>query len=350
MNTFLIGMADYYAEDVPAAESEEEVLEVIPRQSMDADNVLRDSSDADSDSDLDKLLIEEDVSESAARAKANAQELETRLRNRLIYKGHENSDARLRNRLFRLKMLEDEFKSLRAEIHADTEGKNDYLTSNVDRLVDEIAQVKIDDEDWMNYWNQKFAALDADVDSDPVVKTVTSPKKTPTSVKPLDVATIGQIDTRLGKLESQFAHISSTSSKLSIQDTIDDLYRKTNVLLDSGGSIDAVETRVRALLDNCEKLSQKSKHLPPPSLTEEKLIHLYKRTEQLPKSEIVIPMIYERLKSVNGIVMQGANKVAFLSNLEDQFERMDTQLDEWDQKLEALEAKLDQLEKCKAKK
>lgn len=324
-------MGDYYTEDIPVDDDEEEILELLPISNT--KHVSDTRIDLIDDDTSDDLVIEEDAFETAKKAKLHMHELERTLKNKSLYKSHDlNEESKLRNRLFRLKMLENELKSLKSEIDNDTKGKNNYLTDSIDKLSEDITQVKINDDNWINHWNDKFNRLE-------INQIEIKNSSTNATEKCIDESIV-KFDSRLGVLESHFSKISSTSSTLSLQDTIEDLYRKTNIILDNGGTIGDVQLKITKLLDDCEEISKKMKHSPPISLTDEKILKLYQRIEQIPKFESIIPMIYQRLKSINSITMKGVNSITFLNELEDKFNKIEKQIDIWDSKLDSLETQL----------
>lgn len=344
-------MGDYYTEDIPVDENEEEIMEIIPPVKHLVDEKMIDVT-LNGGIDDDNLVIEEDTFEMAKKAKLHINELEKTLRNKVLYKGDEmNAESKLRNRLFKLKMLESELKSLKFEIDNDIEGKNDYLTNSIDQLTNEISQVKINDDNWINYWNDKFKQLNDNTQikfDTTIITNDDDDDKQQLNQQNINES-ITKFDSRLGELEIQFSNLSSISTDLSLHDIIDDLYRKTNIILDNGGTIDEVQLKITKLLDNCEEISNKlMKHQKqqqqPISLTDEKILKLYQRIEQMPKFERVIPMIYQRLKSINEIVLKGANSIIFLNNLENQFNKIEIQIENWDSKLTQLELQLEENE------
>lgn len=330
---------DYYTEEIPADEDEDEVLEYIPPRKSELlkDEQLSRAKDASSlHSNTNGVLIEEDASITIPRAREHLTELENTLKNRLLYKGRVREDPKdkLNERLLKFQLLQRELTSLKREIDLDIEGKNEELVKSVDGLIDQFADVKITDSKWITYWNDKFNEM-----SNQTNETVAISRADKTTDAEAQLVT--NFDSRVGELELNYAQLSASSSAISLKDIIDDLYRKVDLIIKDGDgeSINEIESKFSKMLDQYED-SVKNRRNETDNLSDYKLMKLYERVQEIPKFDKIIPMIYQRLKSINSIVLQTSNSNQFLNELNLKLDQIENQIDKWDSKLEELIKKI----------
>ena len=352
---------DYYSENVPVFENEPEVLESLPT----ADNSIYFENKI-SEGQLDPgLVIEENTQ---AKLKSLSSDFETKVKEQLLYnftnntaaKGffkkvnNQSSDARNKNRILKFTMLENELRSLMVEIDTDTESMDLSLKKKVDGLIRDIDSFKLGKPNtFLSYWEEKLyetAAKENGVKDEKVSKAIDR-KEEKNEVKHIfksktdDSDSIFlELESRISKLEDSLGYEPSQGITPSIQDTIEDLYTRVNLILDGGENLSSVEAEVLRLISNCETYIKDSKRIRDKSeivpLTDRKLCLLYDKVKTLPDFESLLGKIVDRFNSLNDLIVGTANSVNFLQGLEKELSTMENRLDAWDDRIDLFNSQL----------
>lgn len=351
--------ADYYSEDVPVFENEPEVLESFPT----ADNNIY-SQNKISEGQFDPgLVIEEDTQ---VRLKSLSKDFEAKVKEQLLYNftnntaaksfrkkvNNQSSDARKNNRILKFTMLENELRSLMVEIDNDTESVDLNLKKKVDGLVNDIDHFKLGRPNtFLGYWEEKLnetrARENIDIkdwkegnEKEQKENKIGNPKKI---TKDSDSIAL-ELESRISRLEDSVGYEPSQSMTPTIQDTIEDLYTRVNLILDGGENLNSVETEVLKLIDNCETYIKDSKRVKDKSeivpLTDRKLCLLYDKVKTLPDFASLLGKIVDRFSSLNDLIVGTANSVSFLQGLEKELSTMESRLDVWDEKIDLFSSQL----------
>ncbi|GAV28404.1 hypothetical protein PMKS-001875 [Pichia membranifaciens] len=355
---------DYYSENVPVFENEPEVLESFPT----ADNGIYLENQTSEEQIDPGLVIEENTQ---VKLKSLSSDFETKVKQQLLYnftnntaaKGflkkvnNQSSDARNKNRMLKFTMLENELRSLMVEIETDAESMDVTLKKKVDGLIRDIDSFKLGKPDtFLGYWEEKLyetAAKENVGIKDEKASNAIDRKEEKNEVKHNyksktdDSDSIFlELESRISKLEDSLGYESSQGITPSIQDTIEDLYTRVNLILDGGENLSSVETEVLRLISNCETYIKDSKRIRDKSeivpLTDRKLCLLYDKVKALPDFASLLGKIVDRFNSLNDLIVGTANSVNFLQGLEKELCTMENRLDEWDDRIDLFNSQLAQ--------
>lgn len=346
---------DYYSEDVPALADEEQVLESFPDLSVNANSRTRVFSDIDEN--VDGLIIETD---SLQRSKAKNADFESKIKDRLLYtlENHDNIhrikdnlpslELKKRNRILRFTMLENELRALMIEIEQDEQDSELPLKKKIDSLVRDIDAFKLNrgKQTFLDYWEGKLSVVNPPDITQDVNLSVNMEHNENDNDNANDSSTLfSEYDSRISELEGKLGYISPYDNTPSLQDSINDLYTRTNLILDGGNGVKEVESEILALINNCETYIKDSKRIKDKSeiipLTDKKLCLLYNKVKKLPEFEGLLDRIIERFKSLNEIIISTSSTVNFMNGLGREMQNIESRLDHWDQKLDHLESQLE---------
>lgn len=342
-------MSDYYTECIPVASDEEEVLKLSPEIKV---QELLDVKDEDDLllSNVQHLIIEEDPVQSQLNTREQAVHLESVFKNQILYNSKKvttilNDEDKRRKRLIKLKLLESEIKHLKFEIDSDKDAKDDILTKNVDQMMKEITSINddVNNGGWIRYWKDKLlnVKLENKIESSNVQQDQNE-FIIQNENSMADEKFVLNMDQRLGKIENVLQAITSATNTLSFEDAINDLYRRTNLILEFGSNAEEVENKIVILINKYEdiikKVSRKDlSEVDIEQLLDANLANLKQKLQKKPQYGYLTPLVLTRLKNINGIVMKTAEAINFMNGLDSQLNAMELQMSSWSQKLDKLE-------------
>ncbi|KAF6007480.1 hypothetical protein HII12_004642 [Brettanomyces bruxellensis] len=138
---------------------------------------------------------------------------------------------------------------------------------------------------------------------------------------------------------------SSDSDHLTIQDEIDDLYRRINLIFNSKKLTDDAQDRFKKASDSLQKYKQKKGSIDGPKLDDfvpasDRRIHLiFKRLQRVETYETAIPLLIGRLRAMNSIVSETSGTINFMKNLDSELSKTEMEVIKWNTKLDDLERK-----------
>ena len=347
---------DYYSQDVPAAKDEPEVLESLPVVN---DPGLGETTNKEEQADPD-FVIEEDTQ---VHLKSIHSDFESKVKAQLLYnftnnvanKGFrktpdsQSSEVRKKNRLLKFTMLESELRALMVEMDNDSENTDLSLKKKIDQLVSDIECFKLGKKKtFLDYWDKKLTEQAPTKERDDIEDE--SEKEKMITLEPLSTSNepdtmLLELESRISNLESILGFEPSQGNAPSIQDSIEDLYTRVNLVLDGGSSLKSIEDELNKLITNCEIYIKDSKRIRDKSeiipLTDKKLCHLYEKVKSVPDFPSFLEVLLERFKFLNQLIMRASASVNFLQGLEGEFSNIEHRLDSWDQNIDVLSAQLD---------
>lgn len=291
---------DYYAQDVSAVESEDEILEVDPVL-VRTDIMVEEPNE---------LIDDTEVATMDSRAA-----FEKELMQRIGKRQQTGSSARAE----RLARIRRELEEL----------EDDDEVQELTRKVDLLGSKFIEE------WKQRLA------ESAKAVRSV-EPAEDEHGVKKLEHSSGNEIDpakvdSRLNALEEKVGFDGS------LQDMINDIYRRVNIAL-SEESSEEVQARVDLMASNVEKLLKCTRRVDDEQLekivplTDRKINQVYERLQRMPEFESVLPLVIGRLKLINKLVTDTAANVSLVQGMEQTLTRIEQQVDGWLVKLDEMEA------------
>lgn len=336
-------VADYYSQEVSNLDDEEEILESLPvSNASNAGGV-----DENIDSTNQDIVIEQD---NIPKLKNLNDDFQLKIKNKMLYsrasgfhtrdKDQENIRA---NRLLRFTFLENELRALMLDIEQDSNESQSELRTKIDMLVNDIDTFKLrnGNDTFMTYWNNKLASMSLAAPSE---MTHTTPAEHTSLGPELAVQKLyTNLESRISTLEDKIG-LKVVENSQSVQDSIDDLYTRVNLLLNGNENIREINDEIVKLIDNCELYLKNSRNVKDLSeivpLTDKKLCYLYDRMKKLPDFEILLDKIIKRFKSLNELILQTSNTVRFMNDLESELSNMDSKLNSWNERLDHFESQL----------
>jgi hypothetical protein len=328
---------DYYSENVPVSNDEQEVFESFP--------VRKSQNNPIKNEDLHNpgIIIEED--NNSNKLKLTNDDFQSKLKNKIIFSNplidKDNKDLVRRNRLLKFKILENELRSLMNEITQDDESSEQPLREKIDILINDMNSFKLKNktDTFIDYWDDQLQKIN-------VANEKHMLSSSPSSIREINPSSSNflGLESRVSTLENILGPSPSPSNDLSIQDTIDDLYTRINLIVDGGTNIKSIESEITKLIENCELFYQNSKKIKSASeivpLTDKKICLLYEKVKQLPDFEKFSDKLIKRFKSLNNLIIDTSNTVQFMQGLENELTNIELRLDDWDIKLDKLELQI----------
>ncbi|GMG36881.1 unnamed protein product [Ambrosiozyma monospora] len=159
------------------------------------------------------------------------------------------------------------------------------------------------------------------------------------------------MDNRLNKLESQIGTFSesSDSNNMTLEAIVNDIYRRLNLLADPTNTTAEVKDQLdqlmhnsNAYIKNMNRIKQlessfDQSHITP--LTDRKINFVYDKLSQLPDFAEMLPLVLNRLKVIDNIVVRMNETVNNHAGLVSELDKMERKIGEWGGKLDLLEKK-----------
>lgn len=339
---------DYYCENIPVTIDEEEIIELLPISKPSFESSIQNN-----DLTNNNLIIETET-DILGKCKSDSIDFETKIKNNLLFKHTLNTktyesssdlEMKKKNRFLRFMMLENELRALMIEIDNDKEDDEKPLRDKIDVLIGDVENFKISEnkDNFIHYWENKLNNVKSNGSDHREVSNKNIKKETANQA--ITTNREYDLESRITNLERQMGSVPLTSSTPSLTDIIQDLYTRTNLILDGGDSVKNIETEILKQIENCEIYIKNSKRIKDKSeivpLTDKKLCLLYEKVKKLPDFSDLLKTLIERFQYLNDLIINTSNTVSFMNGLESELNTIEAKLDSWDSKLSDLETQLD---------
>ncbi|QPG74405.1 hypothetical protein FOA43_001734 [Brettanomyces nanus] len=297
---------DYYSEDIPPPEDESEILECEPIV-----------TEKEKTNGLIKRIEDEGVSEKNIEAIDDTEvvTIESRraFENQLI-RSIENIDF-ARNRGYHVESK----KSTRAETlirirneireleMSDGEGDKESETE-LKELKKRVEKLSLGKNKIIETWKEALKGRSIDEREEEVNgEREIEPKES-------DLENIGELDLRLKELEEKVG-IGDYDDGLTLQDAVNDLYRRVNLTMRDGIGLEETRKEFGALSENLEEYLKRSRQLEEREkaeivpLTDQKIIRVYERLRSMPELDKVVPLMVKRLQATNKLVLEASGSM-----------------------------------------
>lgn len=334
--------SDYYSADIPACETEPEILESFP--------TIPTSTELQTDSEIDNDLGLVTDDNPTSRIKSLQGDFETKLKDQLLFsfsnrdtskKSSNNSlEFQKKNKLLKFSMLENELRALMIEIGSDANSEESMLKTKVETLVKDVADFKMAKQNtFLDSWDSRLSQIERNVTTKNTPSNIElSNNSNPRSSQDLSFL---EMDFKIANLEKSIGYEQYDVSVPSLQTRIDDLYTRVNLILDGGSNLKNVEKDINLLIDNCELYLKNSKRIRDKSeivpLTDKKLCVLYDKIKGLPDVAFLLDSIITRFKNLNELILETTTTVNFMCGLKSELSNIESRLDDWNEKIAILE-------------
>lgn len=363
--------SDFYSEDVPPPKDEEEILEFEPIESTDevvsasktvGEENERGNTENNDNSDANNIQIDSTEVATIESREAFEQELVRNLdqvdfsRNRGYNVDTVGSTRSQIISKIRSELLELELGS-----------QNDENTEEDDKeilrtLKSRLKKISLGESRFVREWRKEIPKYDSGLLFDQKEYEIPEGEEEEnSSTASYSMISEGdllkkkeQVETRLLDIENRLKGMEeliggsidpsdiNATEQLTVQDEIDDLYRRMNLILNSEQLTNDIQARFNKASENLEKYKESSRRIDNAKLeafvpvSDMRVSSIFNQLQRLEAHENVIPLITRRLQAINNIVSEASDTISFMKNLNGELAKTKMEVKKWNAKLDSM--------------
>ncbi len=363
--------SDFYSEDVPPPKDEEEILEFEPIESTDevvsasktvGEENERGNTENNDNSDANNIQIDSTEVATIESREAFEQELVRNLdqvdfsRNRGYNVDTVGSTRSQIISKIRSELLELELGS-----------QNDENTEEDDKeilrtLKSRLKKISLGESRFVREWRKEIQKYDSGLLFDQKEYEIPEGEEEEnSSTASYSMISEGdllkkkeQVETRLLDIENRLKGMEeliggsidpsdiNATEQLTVQDEIDDLYRRMNLILNSEQLTNDIQARFNKASENLEKYKESSRRIDNAKLeafvpvSDMRVSSIFNQLQRLEAHENVIPLITRRLQAINNIVSEASDTISFMKNLNGELAKTKMEVKKWNAKLDSM--------------